>query len=235
MLIRLAYPLALLLAAALGAAAWLHSYSRVDIFFYQPYYDQGNSPDVQYHARLDQGLLQFGGLFGNEEAWQGTLGHTTRPPAIAPFPFFHWENTTAYNTLPDCYYFDATFLGLGFRRYGYQPGNPRLHWWTVSVPLWLLTCLPLVLAVRPFLRACRRPAPTACPACGYDIRAHLPNSVLATPSSALPPRCPECGTPIPSRPPANDNPPAPGAGGPSAAHQGRENRPPPAPNAPPFH
>ena len=98
--------------------------------------------------------------------------------------------------------------GFGFWHTA-RPAGPIIEF---ALPYWFLLLLFIFPPVRFFHRNTffltprrERIANRLCPTCGYDLRAHFPNSVLdstkltevSTPSS-LPARCPECGTPIPA-------------------------------------
>jgi hypothetical protein len=78
--------------------------------------------------------------------------------------------------------------------YGYPANSFAIHFY-YAVWLPALSVLPAVWAWHRW-RAAARP-PGLCPTCGYDCRGPAVGSLL--------PRCPECGTDLPSPTPATDD------------------------------
>ncbi len=74
---------------------------------------------------------------------------------------------------------------------GAAPSGPGIKRWGVAVPYWsvvLATLLYPAIGIWRFRVRCRQRRQGLCLRCGYDLRASTD-------------RCPECGTPIPPRPP----------------------------------
>jgi len=77
-------------------------------------------------------------------------------------------------------------FGFRHRRLSYHAMKHILEMWYLEVPFWFLTlafALPPIFGLTSYLRK-RKRSRTACPTCGYDMR-------------ATPERCPECGTAAP--------------------------------------
>ena len=117
----------------------------------------------------------------------------TRDPSPDPDGFEWLDEPGAAPFTPETLGFNHVWFGMG------GAGNVCIHsvWY---VPYWAVL---VVLAIYPGIRLRarlrnRRARPNLCTQCGYDLRAHVGNSVLSTQSSSLPRRCPECGTPIPA-------------------------------------
>ena len=189
-LLRLALTLSTLLLLA-SLLLWPLSYYRWDTFQYTTSSAWRCEINTSSPARL--GIAE--GIFPALPA-RGLTHSVCYPVGYEAYDNWFYSDRSEEDQLRD----NHRLLGIEYRTSCCPAVNRRELYVPHSYLALLATITPATWLLTRNRHRKYRLAHNLCPQCAYDLRAHLPpaaNSVLDPQSSSLPPRCPECGTPIP--------------------------------------